>query len=140
MHAGPQYDEPGGQVVINTPANVRRMARVIREAGVLPEIELFDSGDIALLADLLQDGTLEGPVLASIVIGGPLRLPAQPRNRGLRKVASAREFQVHRGRGSADGRFPASPHHIWQADISGSDWRTRFTSAGASSPPPTPPW
>jgi uncharacterized protein (DUF849 family) len=59
----------GGQVVINTPANVRRMAKVINEAGVKPEIELFDSGDIALMHDLLRDGTLKGPQLTSFVLG-----------------------------------------------------------------------
>ena len=59
----------GREVVINTPGNVRRMAKVIREAGVKPEIELFDSGDIALMHDLLADGTLQGPVLCSIVMG-----------------------------------------------------------------------
>lgn len=59
----------GAQVVINTPGNVRRMAKVIRAAGVKPEIELFDSGDIALLHDLLADGTLSGPALTSFVMG-----------------------------------------------------------------------
>ena len=59
----------GAQVVINTPGNVRRMAKIIREAGVRPEIELFDSGDIALLHDLLIDGTLSGPLLCSFVMG-----------------------------------------------------------------------
>jgi uncharacterized protein (DUF849 family) len=59
----------GGQVVINTPQNVRRMARIIREAGVKPEIELFDSGDIALLHDLISDGTLDPAPLCSIVMG-----------------------------------------------------------------------
>ncbi len=59
----------GNEVVINTPANVRRMARVIAEAGAKAEIELFDSGDIALMRDLLADGTLEGPVLCSFVMG-----------------------------------------------------------------------
>jgi uncharacterized protein (DUF849 family) len=59
----------GGQVVINTPGNVRRMAMVINEAGVKPEIELFDSGDIALMHDLLRDGTLKGPQLTSFVLG-----------------------------------------------------------------------
>lgn len=59
----------GGEVVINTPGNVRRMAKVIRDAGVKPEVELFDSGDIALMNDLLKDGTLEGPVLCSFVMG-----------------------------------------------------------------------
>jgi uncharacterized protein (DUF849 family) len=57
-----------GQVVINTPRNVRRMARIIREAGVRPEIELFDSGDIALLHDLISDGTLDPAPLCSIVM------------------------------------------------------------------------
>lgn len=59
----------GKEVVINTPANVRRMAKVIEEAGVKPEIELFDSGDIALMHDLLRDGTLQGPILSSFVMG-----------------------------------------------------------------------
>lgn len=59
----------GGEVVINTPANVRRMAKVIADAGVKPEIELFDSGDIALMRDLLADGSLQGPVLCSFVMG-----------------------------------------------------------------------
>lgn len=59
----------GGEVVINTPDNVRRMARVIGKAGVKPEIELFDSGDIALMHDLLKDQTITGPVLCSFVMG-----------------------------------------------------------------------
>lgn len=59
----------GKQVVINTPDNVRRMAAVINAAGVKPEIELFDSGDIALCRDLVGDGTLKGPILCSVVMG-----------------------------------------------------------------------
>jgi uncharacterized protein (DUF849 family) len=45
------------------------MAKAIREAGVLPELEVFDSGDIHLARDLLADGTLEGPALFTIVMG-----------------------------------------------------------------------
>ena len=59
----------GQEVVINTPPNVRRMAKIIREAGVTPEIELFDSGDIALLHDLIADGTVDSNPLCSIVMG-----------------------------------------------------------------------
>lgn len=59
----------GKEIVINTPSNVRKMANVIRQSGVKPEIELFDSGDIALFADLIKDGTLSGPHLVSIVMG-----------------------------------------------------------------------
>jgi 3-dehydrocarnitine:acetyl-CoA trimethylamine transferase len=59
----------GAQVVINTPPNVRKMAQVIHAAGTKPEIELFDSGDILLMHDLVKDGTLKGPHLVSIVLG-----------------------------------------------------------------------
>jgi uncharacterized protein (DUF849 family) len=59
----------GKEVVINTPGSARRMAKVMKDAGVKPEVELFDSGDIALMHDLLNDGTLDGPVLCSLVTG-----------------------------------------------------------------------
>ena len=59
----------GAEVVINTPGNIRRMAKIIGENGVKPEIELFDSGDIALLNDLVKDGTLDPAPLCSIVMG-----------------------------------------------------------------------
>ena len=59
----------GTAVVINTPANVRKMAAIMREAGSLPELEVFDSGDIHLAHDLLKDGTLSLPGLFQIVQG-----------------------------------------------------------------------
>jgi len=59
----------GADVVINTPRNVRIMANIIREAGVKPELEIFDSGDMHLARDLIADGTLEGPGLWSFVTG-----------------------------------------------------------------------
>jgi len=59
----------GGQVVINTPGTVRTMADIITAAGVRPEIELFDSGDIALLRDLVAEKRLEAPPLCSFVMG-----------------------------------------------------------------------
>jgi len=59
----------GNEVVINTPRNIRVMAEAIREAGARAEIELFDSGDIALMHDLVADGTIEETPLCSIVMG-----------------------------------------------------------------------
>jgi uncharacterized protein (DUF849 family) len=58
-----------GQVVINTPPNVRKMAARMRAARVLPELELFDSGDIHLASDLIAEGTLQGPPLCTLVLG-----------------------------------------------------------------------
>ena len=59
----------GSSVVINTPASVERMAQVINEAGVRPEIEIFDSGDIHLANDLIAKGVLRQPALFSFVLG-----------------------------------------------------------------------
>jgi len=59
----------GGQVVINTPTNVRKMAAAIIGAGVKPEIEVFDTGDIHLANDLIADGTLPGRPFFQIVTG-----------------------------------------------------------------------
>jgi uncharacterized protein (DUF849 family) len=59
----------GPDVVINTPANVRKMAKAIQDAGVIPELEVFDSGDMNLARDLFADGTLEGPGLYTVVMG-----------------------------------------------------------------------
>ena len=68
----------GKQVVINTPVNVTTMARIIREAGVKPEIELFDSGDIRLAHDLIASGELDGPGLFSFVLGVKYGFDATP--------------------------------------------------------------
>lgn len=59
----------GPDVVMNTPRNVRIMANAIRAAGVKPELEIFDSGDLQLALDLIRDGTLEGPGLWTFVTG-----------------------------------------------------------------------
>lgn len=59
----------GGEVVINTPDSIRTMAQHIIAAGVRPEIELFDSGDVALLKDIILDGTLDETPLCSLVMG-----------------------------------------------------------------------
>lgn len=59
----------GSEVVINTPQNVRIMAKGIEEAGARAEVELFDSGDIALMHDLIADGTIRPDPLCSIVTG-----------------------------------------------------------------------
>ena len=59
----------GGDVVMNTPRNVRIMANIMREAGVKPELEIFDSGDMHLARDLIADGTLDGPGMWTFVTG-----------------------------------------------------------------------
>ncbi|UXU91733.1 3-keto-5-aminohexanoate cleavage protein [Burkholderia sp. S-53] len=68
----------GAEVVINTPKNVTRMAEVIRRAGVRPELEIFDSGDIHLARDLMASGVLDGPGLWTFVSGVKYGFAASP--------------------------------------------------------------
>lgn len=59
----------GTAAVINTPDNVTIMANEIYKAGALPELEVFDSGDIQLACALLDSGVLKSPPLFQIVMG-----------------------------------------------------------------------
>lgn len=68
----------GQEVVINTPPNVAIMAERLYGAGAMPEIELFDSGDIELGRDLIRSGVLKTPALASFVLGVKYGFPATP--------------------------------------------------------------
>jgi uncharacterized protein (DUF849 family) len=68
----------GPDVVINTPRNVRKMATVIRSSGVMPELEIFDSGDLHLARDLITEGTLDGPGLWTFVLGVKYGFSASP--------------------------------------------------------------
>jgi uncharacterized protein (DUF849 family) len=68
----------GGEVVINTPRNVRKMADRIRAVGVMPELELFDTGDCHLARDLIAEGVLQGPGLFSLVLGVKYGFNASP--------------------------------------------------------------
>jgi len=68
----------GASVVINTPKSAATMARAVREAGVLPELEVFDSGDLQLAHQLLADGAIARPPLFQVVLGIRNGFPATP--------------------------------------------------------------
>lgn len=68
----------GTAVVINTPRNVRIMSEVIKAAGTLPEIEIFDGGDIQLAKDMLADGSLDPRAMFQLVLGVKYGAAATP--------------------------------------------------------------
>ncbi|NKC32030.1 BKACE family enzyme [Falsiroseomonas selenitidurans] len=59
----------GSAVVINAPWSVTRMAELIYSVGTIPELEVFDSGDIGLAKKLMADGVLKGPCLFQVCMG-----------------------------------------------------------------------
>jgi len=68
----------GGGAVINSPNSVKEMAGRIYAAGVKPELEVFDTGDIKLAKALFADGTLRQPALFQLVMGVDYGMPATP--------------------------------------------------------------
>lgn len=75
----------GGGAVINSPRNVKIMAERIYSAGVKPELEFFDTGDLILAQDLVADGTLKLPALCQIVTGVKYGMPSTPETMMLAK-------------------------------------------------------
>lgn len=68
----------GGGAVINTPRNLKIMAERIYAAGVKPEIEVFDTGDLVLAQDLVAEGIIMLPALFQIVTGIKYGMPSTP--------------------------------------------------------------
>lgn len=68
----------GDSTIINTASTLRAMAARIREAGTLPELEIFDSGDIRLARELLEEGALDGPGYFQLVLGVKYGAAATP--------------------------------------------------------------
>ncbi len=67
-----------GTVAINTPGHVTTMAEMIRDAGVKPELEVFDSGNIVMALELLGKGLFKAPPLFQMVIGVGYGAPGTP--------------------------------------------------------------
>lgn len=57
------------QITVNTIANSREMIKLVQAAGVKPELEIFDSGDLEIAKMLIDDGTIQGTPLWQIAAG-----------------------------------------------------------------------
>lgn len=59
----------GQASVINAPWNLEVMAERIYAAGVKPEIEIFDSGDLHMVKDFVARGVIRTPLMVQMVLG-----------------------------------------------------------------------
>jgi uncharacterized protein (DUF849 family) len=57
---------------------LREMARQIRELGVRPEIEVFDTGHLAFAKQLVAEGLVDDPPLVQLCLGIPYGAPDDP--------------------------------------------------------------
>jgi uncharacterized protein (DUF849 family) len=68
----------GGQVFVNTPGHLEAMAVEIRDAGVTPELEVFEAGHLMLARRLIETGHVKAPGLFQICLGISWGQPATP--------------------------------------------------------------
>lgn len=68
---------------INAPETIVGLARRMQERGIVPELELFDSGMLDYAHYLRDRGVLGGPVYANILLGSLGTLAATPFNLAL---------------------------------------------------------
>ena len=68
----------GDYVLVNAPGMLRAMARRIQELGVRPELEVFDTGHLVLVKELITDGLIDDPVLIQLCAGIPYGAPDDP--------------------------------------------------------------
>ena len=66
----------GEYVFVNTPPHLRIMAKAINAVGALPELELFDTGNLRLALRLIEEGVLKTPAMFQICLGVPWGAPA----------------------------------------------------------------
>jgi uncharacterized protein (DUF849 family) len=66
----------GSQVFVNTPAHLQVMATTIRDAGVLPELEVFEAGHLLLAKRMIESGHIEPPGMFQICLGVSWAQPA----------------------------------------------------------------
>ncbi|UCH22936.1 MAG: 3-keto-5-aminohexanoate cleavage protein [Deltaproteobacteria bacterium] len=69
----------GEDVYINRLPDIRYWARRMKEAGVVPELEVFEIGMIATVRNLVGEGTIKPPYYFNFCLGAHWALPADPR-------------------------------------------------------------
>jgi uncharacterized protein (DUF849 family) len=68
----------GNYVFVNTVPHIEEMAIAIRDAGVTPEIEVFEPGHIMLANRMIKTGHFKTPTLFQICLGVTWGTPATP--------------------------------------------------------------
>lgn len=62
----------------NPPWFVERLAELMKERGIQPELELYDFGHVGLCLDLVRRGLVQGPLQFSFVMGVRGGMPGDP--------------------------------------------------------------
>lgn len=66
----------GQYVFVNTPTILENMAVAIRDAGIVPELEVFETGHLLLAKRMIETGHIKGPGMFQICLGISWAQPA----------------------------------------------------------------
>lgn len=72
-----------GAASTNSPKDIQALANQMREVGIVPELEVFDSGMLNYLHYLENKGTIQGPFFINLILGGVATAQATPEDLGL---------------------------------------------------------
>ena len=68
----------GDYIMANTTSMLRDMAARIRDLGVRPELEVFDTGHLVFANQLIKEGLVDEPALFQLCMGIPYGAPDDP--------------------------------------------------------------
>jgi 3-dehydrocarnitine:acetyl-CoA trimethylamine transferase len=68
----------GDYVMVNSPGVLRAMAKRVKQLGVRPELEVFDTGHLLQVKELVRDGLVDDPVVVQLCMGIAYGAPDDP--------------------------------------------------------------
>jgi 3-keto-5-aminohexanoate cleavage enzyme len=95
-----------GGASVNAPEVVRGLARIMRDRGIVPELEIFDLGMVNFAHVLRKEGLLPGPVVANLFFGNVAGMQANLPEMGL-AVERLPEGAMWSGAGLGDFQLTA---------------------------------
>ena len=111
----------GPRVFANVVPHVEEMAKHIKEAGVKPELEVFDMGHIEIGRSLLEKGFVESPPIFQLCLGIQWGIPATTKNMLMMKEALPSDA-IWAGFGIGPSSFPM----VAQSALLGGNVRVGF--------------
>ena len=72
------FGSGGDYIMINSPLVLRSMARQVQALGVRPELEVFDTGHLMFVHEMVRDGLLDDPVMIQLCMGIAYGAPDDP--------------------------------------------------------------
>jgi uncharacterized protein (DUF849 family) len=68
----------GNRAYVSTPTYLRQGAQIARDLKVKPELEIFDTGNLWFVKQLIKEGLIENPALIQLCMGIAWGVPADP--------------------------------------------------------------